>query len=89
MSDYRVSGYWDEDETYRYFEGAANYQIWDKSGLVFVAGHTDDFEHNQTWNYSVSFISAMPSDVDVEFKITREDNKGNGLVLGISKQLHF
>lgn len=89
LGDYRVSGYWDEDETYRYFEAAANYQFWEKSGLGFTVGHTDDFEHNQNWNYSTSYLMAMPSNVDLEVKITREDNKGNGLVIGITKQLSF
>jgi len=89
MGSYRISGYWDEDETYRYFEGAANYQFWEKSGFVFTLGHKDDNNHNQTWNYSTAFVMAMPDDVDLEVKLTREDNKGNGLVIGVTKQLSF
>ncbi len=89
FSDYRISGYWDEDETYRYFEASAIYQFWKKSGMIFTVGRTDDFVHNETWNYSVGYSAAMPSDVDLSVKLTRHDEKGNGIVVGITKEINF
>lgn len=87
---YRITGYWDEAEQYRYYEAAANYQFWEKSGFVFTAGHLDDnATGGQVWDYSAAFVAAMPSNVDIELKVTRQDNLLNLFTLGISRKLDF
>ena len=88
---YRLSTYQDEDATYIYNEVAANYDIWGGNGLAFTFGHTDNEDDaiKDKWNFGMSWVLAMPGNVDFDFSVTRHQSKGNALTLGMSKQLDW
>ena len=88
---YRFSAYEDEETKARYHEVAANYSFWGDSGMTFTAGMTqpDGESSDETWNYGIGFVKAMPSNVDFEVLVTRQDEKGNSLILGISRQFDW
>ncbi len=84
---FRLSTYQDEETKNQYHELGANYALWGDSGLAFSAGMAkDDISKDETWNYSISFVKAMPSNVDFEASLFRHDDKGNALVFGLSQQ---
>lgn len=88
---YRLSTYQDEDESYQYHEIAANYGFWGNSGLVFTVGLLDPEEESadDVYNYGISYVHALPGRVDFEVNVTRHDDKGNSLVLGLSRQFDW
>ena len=87
---YRLSTYEDDESKTKYYEVAANYSFWGDSGMTFSAGMTQlDGRSDETWNYGIGFVKAMPSSVDFEVLVTREDDKGNSLILGLSRQFDW
>jgi uncharacterized protein (TIGR02001 family) len=85
-SDYRLSTYQDEDNTYQYYEIAANYDIWGGNGLVLNIGqqvYQDTSE--ETLNYGIAWVVAMEQQVDFEFSIMRNEDTGNVVAVGISR----
>ncbi len=88
--DYRLSTYQDSDTQDQYHELAANYALWGDTGIVLSAGVVQlDASGNEAWNYGFRLVKAMPSNVDVELNITRHDDKGNSLVLGMTRQFDW
>ncbi|MFT5594675.1 MAG: hypothetical protein ACI8SR_003067 [Oceanicoccus sp.] len=88
-SDYRLSVYKDDKDTYEYKEVAANYEFWDDAGMAFTVGLLTPDETKELWNYSASLVLAMPSKVDFEVLLTNQQKKGYSLVLGISQQFDW
>ena len=86
---YRLSAYQDEDETYVYKELAANYDIWDEAGIALKAGLLTPEESRELWDYSISVVMAMPSNVDFEVQLTNQQQKGYSLVFGLSQQFDW
>jgi uncharacterized protein (TIGR02001 family) len=86
---YRFSTFQDEDSN-QYHEVAASYDFWGENGLSFVVGMTElDGQTDQTFNYGVSWILAMPNQVDVEIGVTRHDDDGNTFVIGMTQQFDW
>lgn len=86
---YRLSSFQDEDDN-QYHEISASYDFWGGNGLSFLAGMTQlDGEKDETYNYGISWILAMPDDVDFELSVTRHDDKGNAFVLGMSQKFDW
>lgn len=91
---YRISSYQDESDTYQYNELAANYNFWENKGMAFTVGlldkhATDDQGADEIWNYSISWVLAMPGNVDFDFGFARQQKKGNTLTLSMSKQINW
>jgi len=88
---YRLSTYQDEDETYQYHEVAANYDYWGGNGIAFTLGflENEDSAITDRWNYGMTWVLAMPGNVDFDFSFTRHQDKGNSLTLGMSKQFDW
>ncbi|WP_396588160.1 TorF family putative porin [Bermanella sp. R86510] len=88
---YRLSSYQDEDDTYQYHEVAANYDVFGDGGIVVTAGMLDPKATgaDETFNYSVSWVQALPNGVDFEVNVLRHDDKGNSLVLGLTRQFEW
>jgi len=91
---YRLSTYQDEDATYQYNEIAANYNFWGTKGMAFTFGLLDqdataDVVADEIWNYSITWVLAMPGNVDFDFGFGRHEKKGNSLTLSMSKQIDW
>ncbi len=88
--DYRLSSYQDSDTKDKYHELAANYALWGDAGIVLSAGVVRlDASDDEAWNYGLRFVKAMPSNVDFEVNISRHDDKGNSLVLSMTRQFDW
>jgi len=84
---YRLSSFQDDESKDQYHELGANYALWGDSGLAITAGLVQpDSSNDETWNYSIGFVKAMPSNVDFEVVLSRHDDKGNTLIIGLSQQ---
>jgi len=84
---YRLSSFQDDESKDQYHEIGANYALWGDSGLAITAGLVQpDASNDETWNYSIGFVKAMPSNVDFEVVLSRHDDKGNTLIIGLSQQ---
>lgn len=86
---YRLSSYIDEDEN-KYHEVAASYDFWGGNGLSFVVGMNElDGQDDETFNYGVSWILAMPDQVDFEISLSRHDDEGNTFIIGMTQQFDW
>ncbi len=87
---YRLSSYQDEETKNEYHQLGANYALWGDSGLALTAGLTQlDESKEEAWDFSVSFVKAMPSNVDFEVSLLHHNDKGNTLTFGLSQQFDF
>ena len=87
---YRLSSYQDEDAEYQYHELGANYNVWGSSGIALTLGlMQEDATDDEAFNYSVSWVLAMPGDVDFDFTFARHQRSGNSLILGMSQQFDW
>jgi len=86
---YRLSSYQDEDSN-QYHEVSASYDFWGQNGLSFLVGMTQlDGQSDETFNYGISWILAMPGDVDFEVGVTRHDDEGNAFILGMNQKFSW
>jgi hypothetical protein len=84
--DYRLSTYQDEENTYLYYEAAANYDVWGGNGLVFNIGQLEYKKTNEaTLNYGVAWVMAMEEKVDFELSVMRNEDTGNVIAIAMSR----